>query len=270
MAAPSWAGAVTGTAGIAALAVLVDRGPGWGLRSGPGGALLGASLLLTVLFVGAELRAEEPLVGAVLLRNGRYLTLTAAGAVANAATVALLYVVPASLQVPPWNLPAGTAGAVFLAPACAMAAAGPAAGRIRSPHAVPAMAACLGAGGALLSALPLAAALPVRLSLITVCAAALGLANALTLTATQGVVDPEHAGRASGLTKTVITVAAGLGVLSAGPVAGAGCHVPPAADSALTAAAGGCLTCGLLLCGRLWFHRAAEARCLRGRRGDRR
>ncbi|MCP9956185.1 hypothetical protein [Streptomyces sudanensis] len=81
------------------------------------------------------------------------------------------------------------------------------------------------------------------------CGAALGLANALTLIATQGIVRPERAGEASGVTKTVITVAAGLGVALAGSVTG---HDAPAAEAAartaLPAAAATCAAaCAVLL-----------------------
>ncbi len=44
----------------------------------------------------------------------------------------------------------------------------------------------------------------------TVGGVVLGTANSLTLIATQGVIEPERAGEASGVTKTVITVAACL------------------------------------------------------------
>ena len=51
---------------------------------------------------------------------------------------------------------------------------------------------------------------------MTLCGASLGIANALTLIATQAVVDEQVAGVASGLTKTIITLAAGFGVILAG------------------------------------------------------
>ncbi|MCX4027269.1 hypothetical protein H0A36_18305 [Endozoicomonas sp. SM1973] len=54
---------------------------------------------------------------------------------------------------------------------------------------------------------------------ITICAVFLGIANALTLVATQSVVSPVVAGTASGITKTTITLAAGLGVVLTGKAA---------------------------------------------------
>src|SRR5699024_11286340 len=76
-----------------------------------------------------------------------------------------------------------------------------------------------------------AASLATYLVAVALCGAALGLGNALTLVATQALIDPNHAGAASGVTKTIITVAAGLGVVFAGPVA-----VPDVSASTITAA----------------------------------
>ncbi|MCG0291007.1 MFS transporter, partial [Streptomyces sp. PSAA01] len=73
----------------------------------------------------------------------------------------------------------------------------------------------------------------------------LGVAGALTLIATQAVVRPERAGEASGVTKTVITTAAGLGVALSGPAADA--HGTAAAVDATLMAAGGCCLAGAAL-----------------------
>ncbi|GAA0966909.1 MULTISPECIES: hypothetical protein [Streptomyces violaceusniger group] len=79
--------------------------------------------------------------------------------------------------------------------------------------------------------------------------AVLGTANSLTLVATQGVIRPERAGEASGVTKTVITVAAGLGIALAGAVADRKRDVgsEAASDTALQITALGCMaTCVIL------------------------
>lgn len=229
-------GLVAAGAAVAACAVCTDRGPVWGWASGRTAAALALTAALAVVFVRCERAAPNPLVSPALLRNRPFVALTAAGAVANAATVIFLFVVPMSLQ-GPWRLSAGAAGAAFLAPAAAMSVAGPLAGRIAPPRAVGAMAGCLGLGGAGLCAAPLAASLPGYVLVATVCGAALGLAGALTLIATQAAAGPERAGEASGVTKTAITAAAGLGVALCAPATG----------TSLTTAGVSCLAAALAL-----------------------
>ena len=105
----------------------------------------------------------------------------------------------------------------------------------------------------------MAAPLPAYLLTITPCGAALGLANALTLPSTQAVIRPERAGAASGVAKTVITVAAGLGVVLAGPAAdpaAAGQSSASTVDTALTAAGIACLVLGFWV----WSRRVAAPR----------
>ncbi|WP_438487518.1 MFS transporter [Streptomyces sp. S186] len=213
------AGAVTATGALGCLAGWLEHVGAWGWALGA--ALLGA------LFVRAERRAPAPLVDLALFRNLPYVTLTAAGAVANAATVALLYVVPLTLQQGRgWTV--WEAGLAFLAPAAALAIGGPVAGRVRPGAAVPVMALCLGlAGGALWATRALTGTFTGTLGLLaasTGAAAALGVAGGLALTGTQAVVRRERAGEASGVTKAVLTVTAGLGLALTG--SGGGGAVP--------------------------------------------
>ncbi|MCP2260722.1 Major Facilitator Superfamily protein [Streptoalloteichus tenebrarius] len=233
-------GLVSVTAALAVLSVLVDRGPVWGWTSATTTGALVLFLALLALFVRHERRTRNPLLDLALLRNGPYVGLTAAGAVANAATVVFLFAVPLSLQ-SRWDLSSAASGLAFLGPAALMALAGPAAGRIPPGRAVPTMATCLACAGFSLGSASLADELPSYLLAITASGAALGLANALTLVATQSVVRPERAGEASGLTKTAITLAGGLGVMlstSAGtPASGTdGDPLPTAGVLCLTSA----------------------------------
>ncbi|MEU0931596.1 MFS transporter [Streptomyces malaysiensis] len=237
------AGLVTATGALAALAVLVDRGQLWGWASGRSATTLALAVALGYVFVRHERAVANPLVDLALFGNRPFVALTAAGAAANAATVVLLFVVPLALQ-GPWRLSATGAGAAFLAPAAAMALAGPVAGRIRTADAVRVMAAALVLGAAALGGAAMATSLPVFLVAVTGCGAALGIAGALTLIATQAVVRPERAGEASGVTKTVITTAAGLGVALSGPAAEARSS---AAVTAALMAAGGCCLAGAAL-----------------------
>ncbi|MBD3006060.1 MFS transporter [Streptomyces sp. 5-10] len=238
------AGLVTATGALAALAFLVDRGPLWGWSSGRSAAALALAIALGFAFVRHERAVAHPLVDLVLFGNRPFVALTAAGAAANAATVVVLFAAPLALQ-GPWGLSATGAGAAFLAPAAAMALAGPVAGRIRTADAVRVMAGALGLAAASLGAAARATTLPVFLLAITGCGAALGVAGALTLIATQAAVRPERAGEASGVTKTVITTAAGLGVTLSGDAAEA--ESGAAVDAALMAAGGCCLAGAALL-----------------------
>ncbi|GAA1112386.1 MFS transporter [Streptomyces javensis] len=238
------AGLVTATGALAALAALVDRGPLWDWASGRSVAASALAVALGVVFVRHERAATNPLVDLALFGNRPFVALTAAGAAANAATVVVLFVVPLALQ-GPWGLSAMGAGAAFLAPAAALALAGPVAGRISAANAVRAVAAALGLGAVSLGTAAMATNPPVFLLAITGCGAALGVAGALTLIATQAVVRPERAGEASGVTKAVITTAAGLGVALSGDAAEA--ESGAAVDAALMAAGGCCLAGAALL-----------------------
>ncbi|MFF3273197.1 MFS transporter [Streptomyces chrestomyceticus] len=217
-----------------------------------GGWAAGA-LGLGALFVRAERRSRAPLIDLALFRNAPYVALTSAGAVANAATVVLLFVVPFVLQ-EVQGLSVLGAGTAFLVPAAAMAAAGPVAGRVPAGAAEPVMAACLGLAAAALASTAAAATTPsaavaaaaqagaasgpgLLLVAATVAAASLGVAGALTLTGTQAVVPPDRVGEASGLTKCAITVTAGLGLAPAGTDPG----------GALRLASAGCATACLAL-----------------------
>ncbi|WP_017975631.1 MFS transporter [Actinopolyspora halophila] len=217
-------GLVLATVALACLAGYVDRAPGWGWAS-PGSL----SLLLGVLAVGAaflhhQRHAAAPLVNLTLFTNRPFVAVTASGAVANAATVVFLFVVPLSLQAP-WGLAPVVAGVVFLVPSVLMAAAGPLAGRIRPKHAITAMAGALLVSAAALATAAHTGTLAVYVIAAGVCGAGLGLGNALTLTATRGMVEPARAGEAAGVTKTVITVAGGIGIVLVAPVADP--HGPP-------------------------------------------
>ncbi|MFH9423655.1 MFS transporter [Streptomyces sp. NPDC017529] len=234
-----WVSLVTGTGVPVCLVMAVESMGAWWRA---GGWTAGA-VTLGVLFVRGERRSRHPLAGASLFRNGPYVALTSAGAVANAATVVLLFVVPLALQEVQGMSVLG-AGTAFLVPAAAMAAAGPVAGRVRPGAAEPVMAACLGLAAAALVVLAGAGGPPggdmprsALLAAATVAAAALGVAGALALTATQAVVGPDRAGEASGLTKCAITVTAGLGLAPAG--------TDP--DGALRWAAAGCSVACLAL-----------------------
>ncbi|GAU68693.1 putative drug transporter [Streptomyces sp. NBRC 110611] len=201
-------GAVTATGALACLAHWLEHPAAWGWAA--------AASALGTLFVRTERRSPAPLVDLALFRNRPYVTLTAAGAVANSATVALLYVVPLQLQQSRgWSVL--DAGVAFLAPAAALAVGGPLAGRVRPAAAVPVMVLGLTvAAGALWATGRPDTGAPGLLAYGTVAAAALGVAGGLALTCTQAAVRRERAGEASGVTKAVMTATAGVGLTLVG------------------------------------------------------
>lgn len=203
------AGAAAATGALVCLVRWLEHPVAWGWAMG--------AVALGALFVRAERRSAAPLVDLALFHNRPYVALTVGGALANSATVALLYVVPWVLQRGEgWSV--RDAGAAFLAPAAALAVGGPAAGRVRPSAAVPVMAGCLSAAAAALGWAAYGAGATTLLSASTGAAVALGVAGGLTLTGTQAVVRRERAGEASGVTKAVLTATAGiwLGVTGAG------------------------------------------------------
>ncbi|WP_370423077.1 hypothetical protein AB8O64_32075 [Streptomyces sp. QH1-20] len=89
------------------------------------------------------------------------------------------------------------AGTAFLAPALAMALAGPLAGRVPPRAAVRLMAGCLAGGALVLTCLARTSSLTSYMAVATVSGPVLGVTNSLTLIATQAVIRPERAGEAS-------------------------------------------------------------------------
>lgn len=239
-------GLVLATVALACLAGYVDRAPDWGWASPASLGLLVGVLAFGVAFLRRQRHATAPLVNLALLANRPFVAVTASGAVANAATVVFLFVVPLSLQ-GLWGLTPVVAGVAFLAPSVLMAAAGPLAGRIRPEHASATMIGALLASAAALATAAHASTLVVYVLAASVCGAGLGLGNALTLVATQGMVAPARAGEAAGVTKTVVTVAGGLGIVVAAPVADP--HAPASVASTVlsTAALGALVTAGILI-----------------------
>ncbi|TDD86743.1 MFS transporter [Saccharopolyspora karakumensis] len=211
-----WPGLVTVTAACAGAALLVDRLPEFGPESA---LVLGGTVLLLLGFARARRGAPRP----ALLGNARYLALTGAGAVSNAATVGVLVTVPAVLQAER-GMSAIGAGVALLLPAVLMACAGPLAGRVDLARAERVMAVCAVAAGLVLVLLD-----PADLVAVSLAGFALGVANALALAGSQAVVEEERAGQAAGISKAVITLAGGFGAVltESGSLVGvgAGCLV---------------------------------------------
>ncbi|WP_245174964.1 MFS transporter [Streptomyces bohaiensis] len=253
--AVDWRGLLGATAALAVLCVVIDRGLRWPWPASLAGTTV--VVVLLIFFVQRERTAAHPLVEPSLFRNRPYMALTLAGAVANTATVMFLFVVPLSLQ-GQWDLPVTLAGTAFLLPAVAMAVAGPLAGRAPQRAAVRLMTGCLCGAALVLVCLTLTSTLTAYVAVATVAGMVLGVANSLTRIATQAVIRIERAGEASGVTKTIITVAAGLGVGLAGAVADErrGVGAEPAADTVLLLTAYGALAAGAILAA--WMKRGGK------------
>ncbi|WP_185922036.1 MFS transporter [Streptomyces sp. WAC06614] len=257
--AVDWPGLVTVTAAIASLTVALDRGRAWGWTSGRTLGLLAAGVLLLAVFVAVESKVARPLVDLALFRNRMFVIITAGGAVASAA--ASVYLFGASLYLQEVrHFPAGTAGLVLLVPAVATAAAGPLAGRLGGIAPLKVMAGAGAVGGLAVLGLGLTSWLPLYVLFLAVCGGALKLSNTFTVIATQGVIRPERAGEASGVTLTAIVTAGGVGIALAGSALGAQGVTTSAVRSTLVATAVVCLvSAGILVAARLHqAHRAAR------------
>ncbi|MDA2814851.1 MFS transporter [Nocardiopsis sp. RSe5-2] len=136
----------------------------------------------------------------------------ALGAAANAATVVWLFTGPLALQ-RAWGLDAAAAGLVFAAPALAVAAGGPLAGRAAA-RPLPVLTALTGTGAGLLATLGALPSVPLVAAALTACGLVLGTANALALIAVQQAAPPDAAGLASGAAKTAVTAAGGLAMVA--------------------------------------------------------
>ncbi|MFD0008917.1 MFS transporter [Streptomyces sp. NPDC127178] len=239
--AVDWPGLVTVTSAIAALTVALDRGQAWGSASGRTLGVAVAGVLLLAVFVVVESRAARPLVDLALFRNRMFVIITAGGAVASAA--ASVYLFGASLYLQEVrHFPAGAAGLVLLVPAVATAAAGPLAGRLAKKAApLTVMAAAGAVGGLAVLGLGLTSWLPLYIVFLAACGGALKLSSTFTVIATQGVIRPERAGEASGVTLTAIVTAGGVGIALAGSALGTQTVTKGAVQGTLVATAAICL-----------------------------
>ncbi|MFF4369339.1 MFS transporter [Streptomyces sp. NPDC001594] len=256
--AVDWPGLVTVTAAIGALTVALDRGQAWGWGSGRTLGLFAAGVALLAVFVAVESRAARPLVELSLFRDRMFVIVTAGGAVAGAAASVYLFGAGLYLQ-EVRHLAPGAAGLVLLVPAAATAAAGPVAGRLGKAAPLMVMATAAAVGGVAVLGLGLTSWLPLYVVLLAVCGGALKLSNTFTMIATQGVVRPERAGEASGVTLTAIVTAGGVGIALAGSALGRGSVTAGSVRETLVVTAAICLvSAGVLVAARLRQKRAVE------------
>jgi predicted MFS family arabinose efflux permease len=173
---------------------------------------------LLLAFVAVEHRVPHPLVDLSLVRNARFTILVVAGAIANIAYTAAIFLSTVYLQ-QVRGLDPLVAGLVFVGPSAGAALGGVLSGRLatrRPPVQVMGVTSVLAAVS--LGALAAATQWPGYVSALTACGFTLGLVYAFTTVATQAVVRPERAGEAAGITLTVLVTFAGVGVAVSGTV----------------------------------------------------
>ncbi|MEU9480523.1 MFS transporter [Streptomyces sp. NPDC048191] len=243
--AVDWPGLVTVTTVIAGVTIALDRGPSWGWTSPRTMSVLAAAAVLLAVFLRVESRVSRPLVDLALFRNQVFVIITMGGAIASAA--ASLYLFSASLDLQEVrHLSPGTAGVILLVPAVATAAAGPVAGRLDKIGPLKVLAAAVGLGGLAILALSRTDRLALYIPLLAVSGGALKVANTFTVIATQGVIRPEHAGEASGVTMTAIVTAGGVGIALAGSTLTGSVSVSTL-QAPLTVTAAACLLTAVML-----------------------
>jgi EmrB/QacA subfamily drug resistance transporter len=252
------AGLALVTAGIGVFTLAFDRAPSWGwLSAASVGAFIGALALLAV-FVAVENRVPHPLVDLSLVRNSRFTILVAAGAIANIAYTAAIFLSTVYLQ-QVRGLDPLVAGLVFVGPSAGAALGGALSGRLatsRPPVQVMGVTSVLAAVA--LGALAASVHWPAYVLALTACGFTLGLVYAFTTVATQAVVRPERAGEAAGVTLTVLVTLAGVGVAVSGTILEVlerhGFSSADAIDTMLAVLGAVLLPAGVLV---LWTGRAA-------------
>ncbi len=208
-------GALAVAIGVALLSVAVDRGGEWGWASAQTLAAFAGALLALMTFVVLERRVRVPLVDLALFRNPPFVLVTGIGAISNIGYVVTIFGATLYLQVVRGLSPL-TAGFVFLAPSALVAVSGPLGAKLgkHMPSTV-VMAAAAVVGGSGLLALTFAHGWAAYVPMFAVAGLGFGLGYTYANVATQGVVRPDRAGEASGMTLTILVTAGGIGVAAA-------------------------------------------------------
>lgn len=209
-------GALAVAIGVALLSVAVDRGGEWGWASAQTLGAFAGALLALLTFLALEHRVRLPLVDLALFRNPPFVLVAGIGAVSNIGYVVMIFGATLYLQVVRGLSPL-TAGLVFLAPSALVAASGPLGaklGKHMRPTAVMAAAAIVAGSGLL--ALSFAHGWAVYVFAFALAGLGFGLDYTFANVATQGVVQPDRAGEASGVTLTLLVTAGGIGLAAAG------------------------------------------------------
>jgi EmrB/QacA subfamily drug resistance transporter len=206
-----WLGAVLVSTGLVLATVSIDNADEWGWGSGRTLGVLGAGVLLLVVFVVVELRIAHPLVDLRLFRQRAYAVIVTTGTVANCAYVIVIFGATLYLQDVRGLSPSRSAVA-FLAMAVGAAVAGQLAGRLDKmpPERVEAFALAVGGVGVLV--MTASESWYVYLPAFALVGLGLGLGWSYASVGTQIVVPPAQSAVASGVTLTALVAFGGVAV----------------------------------------------------------
>lgn len=213
-----WAGLALITGGLVLVVTAVDEGQFWGWLSVQTIAVFVAGVAALVGFVLVESRARFPLIELDLFGNRPFVAITLAGAVANAAYAASIFLSTLFLQDVRGLTPA-VAAAVFIAMSVGAAASGLLSGHLGRFHPHWIMSTALGVGGvgtilvglAFNTSLGSALGWPAYVTGFLLVGLGLGLGWAYASVGTQMVIEADRAGAASGVTLTVLV---GVGAIA--------------------------------------------------------
>jgi MFS family permease len=211
-------GLLTVTGGLVAISYAIDKGQSWGWGSAKTLGTIALGIVLLVAFVLVEKRVRVPFVDLDLFRNRPYVAVTAAGSISNVSFAVVAVLAALYLQNGRGLSPLDS-GFIFLALSAGAGAAtyfsGQLAERFPAEHA---MAAGMTIATVGIIALASVDSLWAYTPLFALCGIGLGLGWALTNVATQGVVRPEIAGAAEGVTLTALVMLAAIGVTIAATI----------------------------------------------------
>jgi EmrB/QacA subfamily drug resistance transporter len=212
------AGLATVSGGLVAISYAIDKGQDWGWTSARTLGLIAIGILLLVAFVLVEKHVRVPFVDLELFRNRPYVAITAAGSISNIAYAVVAVLAALYLQSARGLSPLDS-GLIFLALSAGAGTAAYFAGHLAERWPAEHLMAC-GMTIASIGVVALASvsSLWAFTPLFAVCGVGLGLGWALTNVATQGVVRPEIAGAAEGVTLTSVVMFGAIGVAVAATI----------------------------------------------------
>lgn len=201
-----WAGTATFTLALLLLIAGFVQGPAWGWSSPAVLVAFAGSLVLLVTFGIVERRRPQPMFDLALLRNGRFIGISLAGAVIVSVPLPLIVYLPAYFT-GVLGLSSGEAGLTLVlltGLALLLPPVAPLVTRIVPPQGVVVLAVALvGAGAAWLTVIePGASPLSIAGPLLTI-GAGFGISTGLIDGVAIGSVDPSRAGTGAGMFNTV-------------------------------------------------------------------
>lgn len=175
----------------------------------------GLSAFFFILVLYRQFFSPYPVLEVGLLRQKKYLVVTALGVVSNISLLAIIYLFPLSLQAY-WRLSLVQSSLSFCAVAMVIGLGGYCSGRIPLSREILFLVCSFCAAGVLFYVASLDISLIAYFISMGGLGFLLGMANSLTLIASQNAAPAGLEGAASGFTKTLVTLLGAMGVLFAG------------------------------------------------------